>query len=62
MFMHLVQPRVARLSTHSRRELAESISAAIPRLNAGAETVLAYAALCALWGIVLYYVLVNIQA
>ena len=58
--MHLVQPWVARLSADRRHEAIGALAAVLPRLNSALETSVAYVAICALWGFVLYLILMAI--
>jgi len=57
--MHAAPARVARLAA-SRHLLVTAIEAALPQVNATAETALAYVGISALWGLVLYLILTAI--
>lgn len=57
--MHPTELRVARLAAH-RLELVTALEAVLPRLNATAETTLAYVVVTAFWGFVLYLILLTI--
>jgi hypothetical protein len=58
--MHPTHSRVVRLAADRRQDIVMVIAAALPRLNQSAETGLAYGAVCALWGLVIYLIVMAI--